>query len=193
MTEIETEEYQNILLTAEAIELKGVGLKFWKIGSKKSRVEELRNQAQDLVDTALIKCKGLTDYGAFFDTFYENKRTEPITDEFDYCLRRSLIDKLVISTHQYNFKVNPKNIRTDHIKCNDVMEIALEQLRTSISAAGSPCIINTFIDNGYLDMILKINLLTKLSLTSVEKENEKKLFIDSMISMTHKIKSCPIT
>jgi hypothetical protein len=179
-------------LVVEAIELKGVGLKFWKIGSKKSRVEELQKQAQDISDAALIKCKGQTDYGAFFDTFYEQKRVEPMTDEFDYCLRRHLIDKLVVSTLHYNFKVNPKNIRTNHINCEEIMEIAVSQLRSSISSAGSDCVISTFIDNGYLNMILKIHLLTKLSLSPVEKANEKQEFVDQMIAMTHKIKTCPM-
>lgn len=192
MPDIENEEYQNILLKAEAIELKGVGLKFWNLGSKKAKVEELQKQAQDIVDAALIKCKGQSDYGAFFDTFYEQKRTEPMTDEFDYCMRRYLIDNLVISTLHYNFKVNPKNIRTANVNCNEIMKVALDQLRESISSAGSACIINTFVDNGYLDLIMKIHLFSKLNLSRTEKENEKQSFVNSMISMTHKIKTCPM-
>lgn len=191
MKDIEVEAYENLLLKAEAIELKGVGIKFWKLGSKKTKIEELQQKAQDIVDGALIKCKGQSDYGAFFDTFYEQKRNEPMTDEFDYCLRRYLVDKNVISTLHYSFKINPKNIRTNNINCDAIMKVALEQLRESISSAGSACIINTFVDNGYLDFILKINLMTKLNLTPTEKENEKQLFVNSMVSMTHQIRTCP--
>lgn len=192
MRDVETEAYENLLLHAEAIELKGVGMKFWKISSKKSRIEELQRKAQEIVDSALIKCKGQTDYGAFFDTFYEQKRAEPMTDEFDYCMRKHLVDQSLISSTQYNFKVNPKGLRTAAIYCDEIMKTALEQMKASISNAGSRCVIDAFIDNGYLDLIMKIQLLSKLTLTSSEKETEKNSFVNSMIEMTHEIKFCPM-
>lgn len=190
MKDVEGETYENLLLKAEAIELKGVGLKFWKISSKNSKVEELRRKAQEVVDNAIIKCKGQSDYGAFFDTFYEQKRTEPMTDEFDYCMRKHLVEKSVVNPSLYNFKVNPKNIRTDSVDCVGIMKIALEQMEASITSAGSGCVIDAFINNGYLDLIMKIQLISKLTLNPLEKENEKRIFVDSMINMTHKIKTC---
>ena len=192
MKQVEGETYENLLLKAEAIELKGVGLKFWKISSKKSKVEELQKKAQDIVDDSLIRCKGQTDYGAFFDTFYEQKRLEPMTDEFEYCMKKHLVDNAVINPHQYNFKLNPKNLRIENINCAEMMKTAMEQMKQSISNAGSPCVINSFINNGYLDLIMKIQLLAKLSLTPSEKGIERQSFVDSMINMTHKIKTCTI-
>lgn len=192
MKDVETEAYENLLLHAEAIELKGVGMKFWKISSKKSRIEELQRKAQEIIDSALIKCKGQTDYGAFFDTFYEQKRTEPMTDEFDYCMRKHLVDKVLISSTQYNFKVNPKGLRTAAIYCDEIMKTAVEQMKASITSAGSSCVIDAFINNGYLDLIMKIQLLSKLTLTASEKETEKNSFVNSMIEMTHDIKFCPM-
>lgn len=56
MQEIKGENYENLLLKATAIELKGVGLKFWKISEKNSRVKDLEGKAQEIVDGALIKC-----------------------------------------------------------------------------------------------------------------------------------------
>jgi hypothetical protein len=192
MKDVESEEYQNILLKAEAIELKGVGIKFWKLGSKKSKVEELQKNAQEIVDTALINCKGQTDYGAFFDTFYEQKKNEPMADDFSYCMRKYLVDRSVVSRVHYNININPKNIRINNINCDEIMRVAIEELRASVSAAGSECVIKKFVDSGYFDLILKIQLLTKLNLSSTEKENEKELFINSMIQMTHQIKTCPM-
>lgn len=135
---------------------------------------------------------GQSDYGAFFDTFYEQKRTEPMTDEFDYCMRKHLMDITLISSTQYNFKVNPKNLRTAPIDCDAILKTASEQMRASLANSGSSCVINTFIDNGYLDLIMKIQLLAKLTLTYAEKEVEKNKFVDAMIKMTHQIKTCPM-
>lgn len=192
MKSIETETYESLVLKAEAIDLKGVGLKFWKISGKNAKIEELQKKAQDIVDDALIRCKGQTDYGAFFDTFFEQKRTEPMTDEFEYCMKKHLVDNAVINPRLYNFKLNPKNLRTETINCNEIINIAMEQMKTSVSQAGSTCVINSFIDNGYLNLIMKIQLLAKLTLTPSEKNVEKQSFVDSMINMTHKIKACPM-
>lgn len=58
MKKVENESFENLLLKAEAIDLKGVGLKFWKISSKRSKVAELEDKAQEIVNNALIECKG---------------------------------------------------------------------------------------------------------------------------------------
>jgi len=192
MKQVEGESYESLVLKADAIEMKGVGLKFWKISSKNSKIEELRKKAQEIVDNAFILCKGQNDYGAFFDTFFEQKRLEPMTDEFDYCMKKHLVDNAVVNPRLYNFQLNPKNLRTDSINCIEIMRIAKEQMKASISNAGSTCVINSFIDNGYLDLIMKIQLLAKLNLTPSDKNVEKQSFVDSMINMTHKIKACPM-
>jgi hypothetical protein len=192
LKEIKGENYENLLLKASAIDMKGVGLKFWKLSKKNSRVKDLQEKAQEIVDSAVIKCKGQIDYGAFFDSFYEQKRGDQFNDNFDYCMRKYLVDRNVFSPNQYNFKVNPKNIRTDGINCDEIMKTALEQLKAQTTSAGTPsCIANTFIDKGYLDLILKIQLLSKLNLTPQEKQTEKQIFVTQMINMTHSIRNCP--
>ncbi|KAG5670686.1 hypothetical protein PVAND_000933 [Polypedilum vanderplanki] len=193
MKEIESESYENLLLKATAIELKGVGLKFWKISDKNARVKDLEGKAQDIVDGALIKCKGQVDFGAFFDTYYEQKRGEKFNDQFDYCMRKYLNDKSFIKMNQYGFQVNPKYIDTSSVNCDDTMKIAFEQMKSQVSGTGSkPCVIDKFIENGYLDLILKIQLLTKLNPTAAEKQMEKQIFVTQMINMTHAIKTCPM-
>lgn len=192
MREVEDEMYEGFMLTAEVIDMKGVGLKFWKLSSKNAKIEELHGKAQEIVDNALIKCKGQADYGAFFDAFYEQKRSEPMNDDFEYCMRKHLVDKSVVNPNLYGFKVNPKNIRVENVNCDEIMKLALEQMKESISNAGSICVINAFIENGYLDLIMKIQLFAKLQLTAFEQATEKNNFVDSMISMTHQIKACPM-
>lgn len=192
MQEVEGDAYETLMLTAEVVDMKGVGIKLWKISSKNKRIEQLQAKAQEIVDSALIKCKGHTEFGAFFDTFYEQKRTEPMTNDFDYCLRQHLVNHGLISSKMYNFKVNPNNLRVGTIDCESLMKIAMEQLKASISSVGSTCVIETFILNGYLDMILHIQILSKLNLTPQEKQTERTKFINAMINMTNKIKTCPM-
>jgi len=192
LKEIEGDTYESLMLKATAIDMKGVGLKFWKISGKNTKVEELKKKAQEVVDGAIIKCKGQIEYGTFFDQFYEQKRTEPINDISDYCMRKHLADKNLIKTSSYNFKVNPKSINTANIDCTEIIRVTTEQMKQSITSVGSQCVIQTFIDEGYIDVIMKIQLLSKLNLSASDKETEKQNFITRMIEMTHKIKSCPM-
>lgn len=185
------ELYENLLLKATAVELKGVGWRLWNTSQKNSRIKDLEKKAQDMVDAALIKCRGQIEYGTFFDSFYEQKRTEQFSDEFDFCMRKHLIDRNVINSNSYNFQANPKNLQTQSIDCVQIMKTALEQMKSQIAGAGSKCVIDIFLNNGYLDLLLKIQLLTKLNVTPLEKEVEKQVFIQQMINMTHSIRSCP--
>lgn len=191
LKEVQGEIYENLLLKATAVELKGVWWKIWKISSKNSRIKDLEDKAQELLDSALIKCKGQVEYGAFFDTFYEQKRSEVFNDEFDYCMRKYLVDRKILNGNKYNFVLNPKNLRTDGFSCERTMRIAKEQMKTQVAQASTPCVIDIFVDQGYLDLILKIQLLSKLNLTPEEKKLEKQIFIQQMINMTNTIRTCP--
>jgi hypothetical protein len=191
LKDVQGELYENLLLKALAIELKGVGWKVWKISSKNTRIKDLEDKAQEMLDSALIKCRGYVEYGAFFDTFYEQKRGEEFNEQFDYCMRKHLVDRKQIAANKYNFNSNPKNLKTDGFACEQTMRTAMEQMKSQVSSAGTPCVINIFVDNGYLDLILKIQLLSKLNLTPEEKKLEKQIFIQQMINMTNSIRTCP--
>jgi hypothetical protein len=184
------EGYQNLMLKATAIELKGVGLKFWKISNKNARVKDLETKAQDIVSDAIVKCKGQIDFGAFFDTFFTQKSMEVVGDDIDFCTRKYLVDKNVIQVNQFeNFNLNPKNIRVNN--CDEIMRNMLESLKAQASAGvNKQCVIDNFIQNGYIDLIMKIQMISKLNLKPTEKNAERQMFINQMISMTHKIFNC---
>lgn len=57
MKMIKSESYENLMLKAEAIEMKGVGFRFWNISSQNSKIEQLQKEAQEMIDSALIKCE----------------------------------------------------------------------------------------------------------------------------------------
>lgn len=189
---VEGEIFENIKLKALAIDLKGVGLKFWKISAKNAKIDDINRKAQEMVDDAIIKCKGVFDYGAFFDSFFEQKRRETLSDINDYCVRKHLVEKALINPKLYNFQMNPKNINVNDIDCNLVLSQIYEQMKISIASVGSPCVVKMFIDNGYLDLMMKIEILAKLNITPAEKASEKEHFVNTMINVTHRIKKCTV-
>lgn len=186
-------EFELNKLHAIYVDKKGIGLKFWKYNSKKSKIEELENNAQEVINSAIIECKGRADYGQFFDSYYEkHKHDSSMTDEVDYCARDHLVKKQLIDPKLYGFKSNPKNLDTRNLECSLILSSTLDKLKSEVGGASNDCVLNTFYDNGYIDMILKIQLLSKMSLNQHDKENEKTKFANAMIELTRKIKSCPI-
>lgn len=187
-------QFENYNLAALGAELKGVGLKFWKSGDKNKYIQNNKNKALEYENNGLINCQGKKKYGEFFDYFFELKKNEQFTVDFEYCLRKYLGDNNIIKHNQYGFSTNMiQAARSRGIRCDDIMRVTKEQMKDQISADGAEtCTVDRFVANGYLDEILKIQMLSKLEMTASEKEIEKESFINKMISLTNLIKSCPV-
>ena len=187
-------QFENYRLAALGAEMKGVGLKFWKTGDKNKYIEQNKNKALEYENNGLINCQGRKKYGEFFDSFYKQKKSEQFTVDFEYCLRKYLGDNNIIKHDQYGFSVNMiQAARSRGIRCDDIMRVTKDQMKAQITADGAEtCTVDRFIANGYLDEILKVQMLSKLTMTASEKEAEKENFINKMISLTNLIKSCPM-
>lgn len=189
---IGSENFELFKLHALFVDEKGVGLKFWKYNSKKSKVDSLELQAKEIVDDAIIECKGHDEYGRFFDSYYEKHETlVPENDIIDYCIRDHLVKKNLIDSKKFRgFHVNPKNLDTSGIICAGEMQNVMNKLKTDTSKAASACVTDIFYNNGYFNLILKIEILAKLALNEQEKMMERNKFIASMIELTKMIKTC---
>ncbi|KAL7025890.1 hypothetical protein ACKWTF_013682 [Chironomus riparius] len=187
-------QFENYRLAALGAEMKGVGLKFWKSGDKNKYIQENQNKALELENNGLVNCQGRKKYGEFFNSFYEQKKSEQLTVDFEYCLRKYLGDNNIIKHNQYGFSTNMiQAARSRGIRCDDIMRVTKDQMKAQISADGAEaCTVERFVANGYLDEILKVQMLSKLEMTASEKEAEKENFIKKMISLTNLIKSCPL-
>jgi hypothetical protein len=189
-----TEDFESRKLAAFAANLKGVGLKFWKSGDKNKYIEKNNKEAQDLEDNAFVKCQGQKRFGEFYDSYFEQKKAETFADDFDLCLRKYIIDRQILKNNQYGLTLNPRRIQTNKINCDEVMTKVLDEMKSQVRAEGGlECSVDIFISNGYLDELLKIQLLSKLlNLQPAEKELERQTYVDQMVKLTNLIKSCPM-
>lgn len=192
---IGAESFELSKLHALFVDEKGIGMKFWKYNSKKSKVESIEFQAKEIVDNAIIECKGHDEYGRFFDMYYEKHETEvPENVIIDYCTRDHLVKNGALDpTKLRGFKVNPKSLDTSGIICAGEMQNLMKKMKTDTEKATNVCIKDVFYSNGYFDMILKIEILATLALNEQEKLTERNKFIGSMIELTKKIKTCSMS
>lgn len=191
---IADESFELAKLHSLFVSEKGIGLKFWKYNSKKSKIEALELQARDVVDDAIINCKGHQDYGNFFDQYFKKYELEvPESDVIDYCIRDHLVKKNVIEPIKYRgFRINSKNIDSSGIICSGEMQNIMNSMKSDTEKSSNACISNIFYSNEYFEMILKIQILATLGLDQQQKDKERKQFIDSMIDLTKKIKICSL-
>ena len=188
--ESSTEEYENLALRLQAVGMLDVGWKFWRSSTKEARYEELKKEIDELGVRILEKCVASDHFGRFFDTTIEKHPNLYAKGENEYCIRRYLIDKYLIDAFAYNLNINPKNVTMENYNCEEIMKSILEPAYENLKKDETACSLEIVRENGYYDYLLKLELLSKLTLTSQEKHNERQKFIDVMFDITQKTREC---
>lgn len=167
-----------------------VGWYFWKSSAKDTRYAELQKEIDDLGSKILEKCAAVDHFGKFFDNTLERRNTLYAKGENEYCIRRYLIENSMIDAFSYGFNVNPKNITMENYNCQVIMKEILDPAYENLRKDESECSLEILKDSGYYDWLLKLELLSKLSLSAQDKIFERQKFIDAMFNITQKTKSC---
>lgn len=185
-----TEDYENLALRLQAVGMLDVGWKFWRSSARELRYEELKEEIDILGVKILEKCVASDHFGKFFDSSMEKRQNLYAKGENEYCVRRYLIDKYLIDAFSYNLNINPKNVTMENFNCEDIMKSILEPAYDNLKKVETECSLNILKDNGYYDYLLKLELLSKLPLTSQDKFFERQKFIDVMFDITQKTREC---
>ncbi|CRK90001.1 CLUMA_CG003727, isoform A [Clunio marinus] len=188
--EAASEEYENVALRFQAVGMLDVGWKFWRSSAKELRYEELKEEIDQLGVRILEKCAAAEHFGKFFDTAIEKKPSLYAKGENEYCIRRYLIDKYMIDAFSYSLNINPKNVTMENYNCEEIMKSILDPAYDNLKKEENECSLNILKDNSYYDYLLKLELLSKLPLTSQDKYFERQKFIDSMFEITQKTRIC---
>lgn len=193
MREIEEEndEYEMLVLRETAVEMIS-GWRFWKYFSKSSRLEELQAAAENVIKKLILTCKGHQEFGYYFSQVQDRTISWARSGEQEYCIRKTLVDLNLMNDKIYNFKPNPKNVRTETLNCtivfNEIKEDLLNEIKETKKV--NDCTMNVYHKSLYAEYILKAELLSNLSLTSSDKTKEKQDFINSMVDITYDAKGC---
>lgn len=188
--EAASDEYESLALRLQAVGMLDVGWKFWRSTARETRYEELKEEIDKLGVKILEKCVASDHFGRFFDSAMEKRPNLYAKGENEYCIRRYLIDKYLIDAFAYNLNINPKNVTMENFNCEEIMKSILEPAYDNLKKDETQCSLEILRDNGYYDYLLKLELLSKLPLTSQDKYFEKQKFIDVMFDITQKTRTC---
>jgi hypothetical protein len=185
-----SDEYENLALRLLAVGMVEVGWKFWRSSTKEARYEDLKEELDKIGVKILEKCAAIEHFGKFFDDAMERKPPLDSKGENEYCIRRYLIDRYLIDAFSYNLNVNPKNVTMENYNCEEIMKGILDPAYENLKKEESECSLSILKDNNYYDHLLKLELLSKLPLTSQDKFFERQKFVEVMHDITQKTRKC---
>lgn len=189
--EEEDESYELLVLREAAVEMIS-GWRFWSYFSKSSRLEELKSASEKIIDKSLLKCKGHREFGDLFTNIQEGTVQWDRTGEEEYCIRKHLVNATTLNPLIYGFRDNPKNVRVEYLECEPIVASVVDRVYDEIKQAKkfSNCFVNVYRKNNYADLLLKAEVLSKLSLTKSDRSREKQDFINSMVEITYDAQAC---
>lgn len=189
--EEDDESYEQAVLRETAVEMIS-GWRFWKYFSKSSRLEELKVSSEKIIDKSLLKCKGHREFGDLFTNIQEEIVQWDRSGEEEYCIRQHLVNTKDLNDRIYGFRYNPKNVRIENLKCEPIVDSVVDRIYDEIKQAKNfnNCFLNIYRKNNYANLLLKAEVLSKLTLTKSDRSSEKQDFINSMVDITYEAHSC---
>lgn len=189
--EEDDESYEKNILRETAVDMIS-SWRFWSYFSKNSRLDDLKAESKRIIDRSLLKCKGNRDFSELFTNIQEKSISWDRTGEEEYCVRKYLVEKKLINPKSYNFRDNPKNVRTEIQKCGETTDIMMQEIYDEIEETKklSRCFMKVYRENHYADYILKAEVLSKLDLEKWDKSREKQDFINALVDITYGTQKC---
>ncbi|CAO1317639.1 unnamed protein product [Diamesa tonsa] len=192
--DFEGKTYENLVLKADAMDKVQSGWKFWNYYQKGSKKDALNEEVKKIQDRSIIRCKSSEDFGRIFDEFFDknDQKTSKFDGDLEYCVRDYLVSRKLVSNSSFEFVLNPRNVRTELINCNEKVNELLDYSykNKTMVPSKNDCEMKAYREMNFMDYMLKGNLLSQLKLTNSDKNTEKQNFINTMIDITYKIKSC---
>lgn len=191
MEEEDDESYELLMLRETAIDLIS-NWRFWSYWSKSDKLEELRSAANRIVEKSLLKCKGHREFGDLFSNVQDGSVQWNRSGEEEFCIRSYLVTQKLLNPIFYNFRDNPRNVRTERLECEPVVGSVIDGLYEEIKQSKniSKCFLDVYRKNNYADYLLKAEVLSKLSLSKSDRSREKQDFINSMVDITYDTQKC---
>lgn len=168
---------------------------------KDEKIKELKKKQKQISAEAILACLAEQEFGEMFDNLYKNSTGDDEDDLLgDYCARKYGIDNNLIDLRIYQLEINPRAINVSEVKCKSINEKHFQEAEkelqkyleseSGISTEKVNCFLEKYHDNHYFDRTLSIALLSEINITTEQKDEERRKFIEIMTNITKVIASC---
>lgn len=165
---------------------------------KEIKIRELKKLQENISSDAIISCMAEKEFGELFDQIFNKDEQEDFVG--DFCARAYVVGNQLLDTNVYKIIMNPKNLITKDINCNEIMkknfEAAEIELREHLlkdvgeNSGKVDCLIDQYHRHRYFNKTLTIELLGELNISNQQKSIERENFINFMVEVTKKLSEC---
>lgn len=177
--------------------------------SRKKRKKALRAidySIEKKMETAVMLCTTEEVFGELFEVLYSNANETESNEsedkqEEDYCHRKYIVDRNFINTTVYNVTLNPGNIDTSDLKCEQIVEQSINETEDELkdefvnglerpSKQKRKCITKTIRTHQYFEHSVKVIIFGEIGLSEDNKLKERLNFVKQMKSLYESIINC---
>jgi len=181
--------------------------------SKRKKKKALRTVDKALeikMESAINFCVGNEAFGELFDELYtdsnnKNKTEDDDEDESspseDYCVRKHFVDNNLINSTQYQVIVNPTNITTADLNCDEIVELLVDEAEDELvdqfayemgkkSKKKRRCIAKTVRTFKYFESVGRVGLLGEIGIPDEDKTQQRTQFIQAMLELYENVHKC---
>lgn len=172
---------------------------------RKKALKAIDYALEKKMETALKLCLSDEMFGDLFDELYasanETDSLESSDFEEDYCVRKYMVDNDFINTTLYNVNLNPENIETANLKCDDFVKSAMEEIEDALkeefeseldrpSRRATKCMKKTIRSFDFFVVSFRVVAFGEVGLTDEAKAAERSKFIELMKNLYEQITKC---
>lgn len=202
------EQFKNINL-AEVSMKKSIYQNSRAVSQRKRKkfIKAIEFSLEKKMSNAIKMCTFEQAFGEAFDEFFgkdPEKQEEPEGEEehqVNYCLKKHMVDKGFINTTVYNLDLNPKNIDISELNCDKYIEAAVDEAVDLIkeefeeelelpSKRFMRCITKTAREGNFLEISLRVQILSDLKISKELQVEERSHYIESMKGIYDRIMKC---
>lgn len=162
---------------------------------KQTKIDEVVARSRLNFLQTILTCFAMENFGSLFDEMIEDNDNSS-EDEGDYCLKKHVIDKKLIDNSIYSLDPNPLNHDVSDIDCRVVLKEIVKVMERTLTKKyrknpkKSRCVLSKYRQVNYIDRYLVIVALSGLKITEEQKQNERKIFIDSSVALINSVSVC---
>lgn len=151
------------------------------------RVSEIKKQRKKLVQNAVKLC---VFSEIFEELFTKPSREDESSKASSYCVRKHVVENNYIDEKVYKVDLNPENLNVSTIDCVEHLEVQTRKIRNELDGKISDCAKEKILKEEYIVKMMAFEVLSDLNITEVQKEAERRNFIDLMVQLIKAAGDC---
>lgn len=175
---------------------------------KQSRLDQAEARIKKTTFDSFMVCQAEKKFSKLFDElFSEDSTEEELEPEDDYCFRKHIKDKNLITIEGLHINLNPKNLNVSSIDCDAILPKAMRNAESELVKAiteessseetsdkasndETTCVLAVVKENKFINQMLPYDYAMEMTLSPEQKEILRGHFVALMTKVAERTSKC---